>query len=194
MHTQTVVLDRQEAVHLHRKYLEHRHNQGSAKAEDKEVERAYKLISQGKMIIRALESIRVVGLNEQKLPKLALVNAKAKVCHLMASSQSLVFSQARWGTQPSRPGTVARNIFTFPRSDFPGATMGHFEAVVPHVPPDIRPVRGIENYHILFEAEWTKRPPVDPMLLRRIGAADLWLVVGAWDLTEVERAAMVTRM
>jgi hypothetical protein len=32
------------------------------------------------------------------------------------------------------------------------------------------------------------------MLLRRIGRADLWLVVAGWDLTEVERAALSTRL
>jgi len=35
--------------------------------------------------------------------------------------------------------------------------------------------------------------PRDPMLLRRLGG-DLWLVVAHWDLTEVERAAMATRV
>ncbi len=50
------------------------------------------------------------------------------------------------------------------------------------------------NYHILWEAEWTKIVPRDPYLLRRIGQADLWLVVAAWNLTEVERAALSTRI
>ena len=30
--------------------------------------------------------------------------------------------------------------------------------------------------------------------LRRIGKADLWLVVAQWDLTEVEKAALSTRV
>lgn len=36
--------------------------------------------------------------------------------------------------------------------------------------------------------------PKDPYLLRRIGKGDMWLVVAAWDLTEVERAALATRL
>lgn len=50
------------------------------------------------------------------------------------------------------------------------------------------------KYHILWEAEWAPIPPRDPMLLRRIGEADLWVVVAHWDLTEVERAALATRI
>lgn len=42
--------------------------------------------------------------------------------------------------------------------------------------------------------QWQRVPPRDPFLLRRIGKADLWLVVAMWDLTEVERAALATRL
>ena len=63
------------------------------------------------------------------------------------------------------------------------------------IPLQLRPKRGLENYHVLCEAEWTgKAPPDDPMLLRRIGRADLWLVVAGWDLTAVEKAALATRL
>ena len=62
------------------------------------------------------------------------------------------------------------------------------------MPIHLRPKRGLANYHVLWEAEWTPSPPRDPFLLRRIGKADLWLVVAQWDLTEVERAALATRV
>jgi hypothetical protein len=67
------------------------------------------------------------------------------------------------------------------------------EAIVPIVPVYLRPKRGLANYHVLWEAEWRRIPPHDPMLLRRIGG-DMWLVVAQWDLTEVERAALATRI
>jgi hypothetical protein len=41
---------------------------------------------------------------------------------------------------------------------------------------------------------WRPAPPVDPMLLRRIGLADLWVVLAAWDLTPVEQAALAARI
>jgi hypothetical protein len=68
------------------------------------------------------------------------------------------------------------------------------KAIVPLVPIHLRPKRGLANYHILFEAVWEPLPPSDPMLLRRIGKGDLWLVVAAWDLTEIERAALAARI
>lgn len=57
-----------------------------------------------------------------------------------------------------------------------------------------RPKRGLANYHVLWEAEWPKVPPVHPILLRRIGVADLWVVSAAWDLIPVEQAALAARM
>ena len=68
------------------------------------------------------------------------------------------------------------------------------KAQLPLIPVHLRPKRGLENYHILWEAEWEPIPPRDPYLLRRIGKADLWLVVAHWDLTEVERAVLATRV
>ena len=64
---------------------------------------------------------------------------------------------------------------------------------MPVIPVHLRPRRGLQNYHVLWEAEWERIPPRDPMLLRRIGRGDMSLVVAAWDLTEVERAALATR-
>src|SRR5258708_4807132 len=50
-----------------------------------------------------------------------------------------------------------------------GQSTHEAEAIVPLVPVHLRPKRGLENYHILWEAEWTRVVPRDPMLLRRIG-------------------------
>jgi len=80
--------------------------------------------------------------------------------------------------------------------DWPGVpdtTRWNHEAAVPLIPVHLRPKAALSNYHILWEAEWTKRYPVDPYLLRRFGG-DAWLVVAAWDLTDVERAVMGSRL
>jgi hypothetical protein len=58
----------------------------------------------------------------------------------------------------------------------------------------LRPKRGLANYHILFEAEWSFVAPKDPLLLRRAGKGDLWIVCAAWELTEIERAALTARI
>ena len=64
---------------------------------------------------------------------------------------------------------------------------------MPLIPVHLRPKRGLANYHILWEAEWTRTYPADPYLLRRF-SGDAWLVVAAWDLTDVERAVMSQRL
>lgn len=99
---------------------------------------------------------------------------------------------------------ISKVAFEWPAGTFPVATHGNrpwrAEAQVPLIPLPLRPkVRAkgddpLQNYHVLWEAEWTNRVPFDPLLLRRIGKADLWLVCAAWELSEVERAALATRV
>lgn len=67
------------------------------------------------------------------------------------------------------------------------------EAVLPTIPPRLRPGSALRNYFILWEAEWTRRAPVDPMLLRRI-TRDCFAVVAHWYLTDVERAVLESRL
>lgn len=94
----------------------------------------------------------------------------------------------------------AKNAAGFPVCEgcFPGqkdrGRWNAAQATLPLIPLHLRPQRALANYHILWEAEWTRIPPRDPYLLRRIGNADLWLVVAHWDLTEVERGALATRV
>ena len=184
MQTQQVVLDKAEAHKLFRKYREHR---AYSTPMDREIERIAKLVSEGKLVVQALASIVTAGLNADRLPKLALVRADARSCHLrtLYNGGAHMSATERWHSR-ARIGTV----FDFPSDTFPGIARGHFKAATPLVPPDIRPKRGLANYHILFEAEWREVVPVDPMLLRRIGRSDLWIVVGAWELTPIERAVI----
>jgi hypothetical protein len=185
MQTQKLEMDRDQARALYRKYREHR---AWSKPIDHEIQRIYQLVAQGKIVIRALDSIRAAGVNEAGFPKLAIARADVEECFLTLSADgSAHMGSDRWSW--SRASASKR--FAFPPGTFPvKASRYGASAIVPHIPPDIRPARGLANYHILWEAEWTRRPPVDPMLLRRIGKGDLWLVLGAWDLTEVERAVM----
>lgn len=194
MQVTTLEVDRVEARTLWQKYQTHRHYQ-KPNPVDAEIERIYKMIAKGGVVIRALESIVKAGVGEDGLPKLAIARADAAKTYLSvygngsASMTDLEFAR----------GNASRNRrFLFPEGSFvfgKGAVgRWRLSAIVPHIPPDIRPARGLANYHILWEAIWTKEVPVDPMLLRRIGKGDTWLVVGAWDLTPVERAVLTDRL
>jgi len=187
---QRIEINRVEARELWRAYKKHQHY---SEPIDQEIARTYQLIAQGRLVIRALESIRAAGLNEQKLPKLAIARATAKNCVLFPNSREVVFSSTdlSWPRRNERAGSR----FTFPIEAFPSIQQKwSFSSMVPLVPVHLRPKRGLANYHVLWEAEWERIVPRDPLLLRQIGRGDMWLVVAQWDLTEVERAALSARI
>jgi hypothetical protein len=202
MLTEKITVSRHDAEILYRKYKQHAaYNEPI----DWEVQRTYDLLRRGKVIIKALESIKAAGLNREFLPKLALAPAVATKCHLIRRLDGSITMSPhdRWSRRSRHILNLRENTFVFPADSFPvlnwgnratRQTMGEHEATVPIIPTHIRPKRGLANYHVLWEAEWQRVPPRDPYLLRRIGKADLWLVVAHWDLTEVERAALSTRI
>lgn len=201
MHTDVIRMARHEAAELFKKYKGHANYSDPI---DWEIQRTYDLISKGKVIIKALESVKQAGLNREFLPKLAIAKATSKVLYMRRYNDGQVTMGAREHWQRARKNErifFPTATFNFPRDSFPLSwnqknreSADDHKAQVPIIPANLRPKRGLENYHILFEAEWERVPPRDPMLLRRIGKADLWLVVAHWELTEVERAALSTRI
>lgn len=204
MDAQHLTVDRKEALALYRKYKTHA---AYSDPIDWEIQRTYQLLSQGKVVIKAIESVKLGGLNEKGLPKLALGPATAQACHIrrrLDGSMVMAPNNDWWNSRhEKRRLRFAEETFVFQRETFgtyqaDGKTWRRNEsehrAITPIVPIHLRPKRGLENYHILWEAEWGRVVPKDPYLLRRIGKGDLWLVVAHWDLTEVERAALATRV
>lgn len=182
-------VNREQARELWKKYQTHRMYQTPA---DAEIAAIYKRIAQGRTVIRALESIRVAGLNAEGLPRLAMSRADQTVCYVNAYNNHAVFAPTdtgypRGNESRSKVVRVPWEGFRTPQGRY------QFEAQVPLIPVHLRPRRGLQNYHVLWEAEWTRRYPTDPYLLRRIGV-DAWLVLAAWDLTDVERAVMSSRL
>lgn len=188
MQVEKIELDRGKARELWRAYKTHQHYEEPI---DEEIRRAYQLIAQGRLVIRAAESIRAAGMGPDGRPKLAIVRADAKECFLRTTRERLTFSMTdSWSRRENEHHS--RRV-TVPWPALP-ATAPHGRAIPPLIPIHLRPKRGLANYHILWEAEWQPVPPRDPYLLRKIGRGDMWLVVAAWDLTEVERAALATRL
>jgi len=196
MQAEYVEIDRGKARELYRAYKKHLH---WSQPIDDEIRRAYQMLAQGKLVVKALESIKAAGLKTEGedagFPKLALCRADAKNCtvlmHADGSADMCADRTSAWGRKASK------NVFHFAGDTFPRIKRDRSyraTAVVPLPPINQRPQRGLANYHTLWEAEWTRIAPYDPMLLRRLGKADLWVVVAMWDLTEIERAALSTRI
>lgn len=196
MQTEAITLDRETARDLYRAYKKHVHY---AAPIDWEIQRAYQLIAQGRLVIKALESIVKAGRRESDgYPKLAISRATSEACWLTLNGNGSATMDCRnIGWRGERRNARPGNRIRFPAGSFPGLQPGkswNAKALVPPVPLHLKPARGLYNYHVLWEAEWTPIPPRDPFLLRRIGQSDMWLVVAAWELTEVERAALQTRI
>jgi hypothetical protein len=168
MNVERIVVDKKQARELYREYKAHA---AYGDKMDKEIRRAYQLIAQGRMVIKALESIKAAGLNADGWPKLALANATIKSVECEMSRDGRVeFAKPGWGSSRDK-----KNTFRWPAGAFTRQTpMKEWRetarAMVPMIPLKLRPTEALANYHILWEAEWRPVPPVDPMLLRRIGA------------------------
>lgn len=183
-------ISRERARELYQEYKTHRHY---ATPVDDEIRKAYREIARGGVVIKALESIASAGLGADGLPRLAIGRADLTHIHCRLSNDgSGVFASE---ATMHRSNAAKSLRIAMPPGSFKGA--GHIwraRAVMPLIPIHLRPRHALENYHVLWEAEWQPIPPRDPYLLRRIGDGDLWLVLAAWDLTEVERAAMASRI
>lgn len=182
-------IDKFTARELYRAYREH---PSYVEPVDDEIRRAYQLLAQGKLIIRALQSIKNAGVDAKGNPKLAIVRADAKECWCERQDDGRVrFSDQRWVRNDMTKHFVQLPAGTLP----PGGGWKHdLRAIVPMIPLHQRPAQSLANYHILWEAEWERVVPRDPYLLKRIGKSDLWRVIAQWDLTEVERGALSTRV
>jgi hypothetical protein len=64
-----------------------------------------------------------------------------------------------------------------------------YRAMVPTIPPPLRPPYKLSGYHLLWEAEWSGVAPVDPALLKHLGG-DLFVVLAVWDLSPLEQAVL----
>jgi hypothetical protein len=160
------------------------------------IERAYREIASGRVLIRALESIKAAGLDEQGRPKLAIVRADHKCVQMSIGPsrgthfQPMAFRKSRSAWSAGHWYTTSHHAINVP--DLQCNQHVSAQALVPLIPVHLRPQTAIDAYHILWEADW-KAVPTDPMLLRKIGG-DLWIVVAAWDLTEIERVVMASRV
>ena len=137
MHHVPVTISADAARDLWRAYQKHRHYSTPI---DKEVMSAYQKLAQGKLVIKALESVATGGVNERGLPLLAIARADAKVCRLtMHHDGGAVMST---GNGPSRRNALSTVRFEFPAETFPAASWRNAKSLVPHAPLHLRPKRG----------------------------------------------------
>lgn len=203
MQLHTIEMDRAEA---RARYLEYR-DAVRARHDDElaEIMRGYRALAQGHQVIDLAATIRAGGTVAHTfrtpwgtdtprtvlLPALAVMRADQPWCHVQVRTTGAVLyhhqGQPRWNE--------TRNLIELPAGTLPEAHPTHswvHRAMVPPVPPRLRPKHDLGNYHVLWEAEWETTAPVDPALLRHIGG-DLYAVLATWDLTDLERTVLTRR-
>jgi hypothetical protein len=161
--------------------------------------RGYKALSEGKKLISLTHAITAGGVDEIGRPRLAIARADEARIQMMIQENGEVRFDPNFNGRASSPD----RLFRFPSGVLPAPQRtvanvwnepwdGRWEASLPFIPPLYRPPHGMVNYHLLWEAEWRRGRGAqrrDPMLLRRIGG-DLFAVVAAWDLTEIEKLVL----
>lgn len=190
MNVTQIKVDRDHAREQWRKYLKFRHTETPT---DKEIRQTYCQISKARIVINARESVLQGGFDTNGQPKLALMRADMTHCDLaIYHDGSARFSARgfRWRTGGPRPTAFNFGDGSFPKRE----AFHHATALLPYIPPEHRPTKPLMNFYVLWEANWQNLPPIDPMLLRRIGRTDLYMVVAAWELTDVEAAVLARRL
>ena len=162
--------------------------------EDRGVMLGYAALAKGRALLDLPAVLRAGGVDAQGMPKLAAARAHWRWCHLLvdrdgrgafADSRDSLDGRVAWHRRfPFPAGTLAQPSVTF---------VWRRRALVPTIPPNLRPTKALHRYVVLFEAEWQPVPPTDPLLLRHVHGA-LYAVLAAWDLTPLERAVLAGRL
>lgn len=155
---------------------------------------------QGKALIDIYEVIKNAGLNSKNEPRLAI--ARADINEVRFVKQDTGSGQfcmehgnyrSGWNTDVHLPQKTFK-IQWERRTDEKGEPTWEiinkeFKTKVPLVPAELMPEGDLKNYYILWEVkEWEELPQQkDPFLLKRI-SENMFVILGAWDVTELERA------
>ena len=188
---ETITMPRQEARSAflaYRRAFRDAKDKEQAK-QDGALMRGYRAIVNGQSVIDLHQAMRGAGVNAQGLPKLAICRADETHCTVIMTANGRAHfyrGEDRWSF---RTTPVSVPVDTFPRN--PNGTRG--TAILPSIPPQFRPPAKLDGYYLLWEAEWRKVVPVDPMLLKHLGGS-LYAVLAQWDLTPLERAVLAGRL
>jgi hypothetical protein len=173
---------------------------------DRAVMRGYREIAKGHALLKLSDALRHGGVEERRwegdwwqqdryvrrdfagtFPRLAVCRADARhvFCSGVQSDGTVIFrADEQWSRRKADEVRVEKAF------DAPENHAARFHrAIVPTIPPPLRPAHKLSGYHILWEAEWDLSAPVDPMLLKHLGG-ELYAVLAVWNLSELEQAVL----
>ncbi len=182
MNTPTIEMDvdeAQEKLDAYRQAIKDKPE--LARKVDRQLAKGYRLLAKGKRLIDVNEAIRHGGVDEKNRPRLAI--ARAHVAKVIWRPNSLTFdwSKSGWGSGPGQTWVLPAGVLEITKLD-------RIEAATPMIPLPLRPFASLDNYYLLWEADW-HRAPRDPYLLRPIYGS-IMEIVAEWELTALELAAV----
>lgn len=167
-----------------------------ATEEDAQILLGYKALAAGKQLLDLRAVFRTCPIDAKGLPRLAIARASWRWCVFNLTQQFGIFAKSdSFAYVPTWKPTRPHGHIRVPASSMPkGLTSKNAaRALVPIIPAQIRPkTKDLSRYYVLFEAEWEPIPPKDPLLLSRLSGS-LYVILAAWDLTELERAVLAGR-
>jgi hypothetical protein len=211
MNSPTITMERDAALQKLQQYEEAaRQNPRAYQGIDKELMEGYRALAKGKHLVDVNEALKVGGLNLAGQPKLAICRA-----HLTSvlwcphgaivgdrSSFWISMDNSRRGHGvfdysvrergvDSRSSDI-RAFWSVPAGTFDSEKLAAgkmFRAYCPLIPLPLRPKFKLENYFLLWEANWHPEPPRDPYLLKPL-TGSLMEIIAEWELTPLEIAAV----
>ncbi len=159
---------------------------------------AHYQMKEGRELIDIYKVMKKTGLNENNEPRLAIARADIKeVFFEKLDSGTGVFAMEQgwhrsgWKTDVHLPQNIFKIHWEREEKDKWRIEKKTIKTRVPIVPIELLPDGDLSNYYILWEAsEWEELPETkDPILLKRI-SENLFAILGAWDLTELEQSVI----
>ena len=154
-------------------------------------------MKEGRELIDVYKTIKSAGLNENNEPRLAIARADLKEVRFEKRDEgSGIFDCGSGGYGYKDDVNLPQKTFSvhWERRDGESESSWNIKnktikTKVPMIPVEILPDGDLKNYYILWEAnEWEELPETkDPLLLKRI-SENLFVILGAWDLTELEQS------
>lgn len=169
------------------------------RAEYETIMKGYEQLARGTPLIDLDDAMARCPLDAKGRPRLAIARADRKQVYVewkRWESRALFTTDIRNWNKPKESLCVRVNM----GRTFNNTLYVRGYALVPMIPPDKRPERGVlEDWHILWEVEqWADqelsvKPDIDPYLLKHV-AGSLYAVLAEWDLTPLEQAVMRSRI
>jgi hypothetical protein len=157
---------------------------------DIELRKIYNQIKQGRKIIDITKVIKKAGVRQNGEPVLAIAPITAKTIYAHYSFDGSV----KYSTLQNKWANASSTIFLPVETFSPIRINKTLSAPVPPIPPRHRPEKVTDDLFILWEVDqWKLVPPTDPYLLKQI-TKNVFVVLAAWDLTEVEKLVMAGRL